>query len=251
MICCTEGVGPLSVQFPALSDEEKRSPIGALLCYVMGNFMSLNEMVMKNREATSHKEILSIAHKPNNSSSVASKQSPQHQDSGSTKEETCRLHQILKGIDSGACLGNPNTSENPDTRDACGIPYLPNSTDIIKEHAHNIQSPLENIIHSLPPSYNHQTVKRIHQQPLSLDDPNNAEYPVASLPIAIDIIKELNEDIATKSQKSLENLMFSLSASSASLSSRYSQRLAQPTYDNETEGAPLLILNKKVPTDKQ
>uniref|UniRef100_A0A7S3PU26 Uncharacterized protein n=1 Tax=Chaetoceros debilis TaxID=122233 RepID=A0A7S3PU26_9STRA len=86
VIRCTEGGGPLSVQFPALSDEEKRSPMGALLCYVMGNVVSFNEMVMKNREATSHRETLSIAHEPQNSSSVASKQSPQHQDSDSTKE---------------------------------------------------------------------------------------------------------------------------------------------------------------------
>lgn len=45
------GVGPPTIELPALSEAEKESPLGANLCYVMGMFFSLNERISEQRRS--------------------------------------------------------------------------------------------------------------------------------------------------------------------------------------------------------
>ncbi len=50
MMHCLKDLGPNKIQLPVLTEEEKSSPVGACMCYLMAKFLAMEELILNGRK---------------------------------------------------------------------------------------------------------------------------------------------------------------------------------------------------------
>ncbi len=124
MMYCSEGYGPVSLQLPTLTDDEKDGPLGALMCYILGNFCALTQLIMKIRNERRR------GNNPDDENVFLGKESIRKVQSNSASFDVSQQNPTSNSQDPRSGSNFLSRKDTFIRKDAYGIPYLPQASGI-------------------------------------------------------------------------------------------------------------------------